>query len=1298
MLTSCTIVDVHFPHLTVEQTLKFAVASRTPRVRVNGISRKDYEDYLFELLVTVFGLTHTSQTKVGNDYVRGISGGQRKRVSIAEALAARASVYCWDNSTRGLDSSTALEYTQAIRASTNFLGNVGIVAIYQAGENIYEVFDKVTILYGGRQVYFGPTENAKKYFEEMGWECPSRQSTPEFLTAVTDPAGRSARPGFEHKVPRTALEFEQYWHNSPEFQAVLTEIDAYENANQRDTTLDRFHKASTVVDKMKRQRANSRYMLTFPAQIILGVKRGMQRVMGDSSYAVINFCSPIFQAFVVASMFWKSSSTTSGAYSRGGALFFTVLLNVLAGLAEVNNSFAHRPILMKQKSYSFYHPAVESLQRQITDLPVKIIIYICFAVVTYFLANLNQTAGQFFFLLLIFSLTAFCTSALFQTIAAYCKDSSTANGISGLLLLIFILYSGYFIPLQTMHPWFKWISYLNPIRYGFEALMANEFHGREMVCDAFVPSGLGYENITLLNKVCMASGSKAGSATVIGDDYISIAYSYFWKNAWDNFGILVGFWIGLTVLCAIGTEFLQPMTGGGDVLLFKRGHLPENVEETEIPTSEELTAQLSNINGQNEPDIFSWQHVNFTVPVKGGTRKLLDDVQGFIKPGTMTALMGESGAGKTTLLNVLSQRINIGIITGDMFVNGRSVDESFQRRTGYVQQQDMHLAESTVRESLQFAARLRQHSATPDAEKMAYVEKIIDLLGMTNYSEAYVGAPGKGLNVEQRKKLSIGVELVAKPSLLLFLDEPTSGLDSQSAWSIISLMKSVAGAGQSILCTIHQPSATLFEQFDRLLLLKRGGRTVYFGDIGKSSEILTSYFQRNGSRACEPAENPAEYILDCIGSGATNNTEDWGDIWLNSVECANTTEEIEDLHVELRNRPTLEVTKAMKAKFATSYLTQLKLVYVRTMLQFWRSPVYIVNKFLLMIIGALMAGFSFWDIDHSLAGAQNAMFGVFLCILISAPLCIQILTFAEQSRDLYEVREAASNTFHWSTLLLGQWFSEIPYHLVFSTMYFCCFYFPIRYSTTASVAGYFYLIYCVMFQLYMTSFGLMMMYASPNSASAAVIISIAYTLLLSFAGVTQPVSLMPGFWTFLWKVSSHTYYVQSLLGIVLNERPVVCASDEYNYFNPPDGKNCGDFMKPYISNNGGYVKNPFDTSNCGYCKYTTGTDFLKTIDSAGSIKWRNFGFFFIYIIFNLVAMLALYYLLRVRVWQPPTWFNKLKEYLFHEKIEKVDEPAPPNLYILQPQDEAIAAEVDHQIEEHNFIIQVEGARQTKLHL
>lgn len=1267
---------MHFPHLTVEQTLKFAIACRTPKIRLNDMSRDEYEEYLFELLSTVFGLRHTRTTKVGNDFVRGVSGGERKRVSISEALAARASVYCWDNATRGLDASTALEYSHAIRAATNFMGNVGIVAIYQAGENIYEVFDKVTVLYNGRQVYFGPVERAKAYFVEMGWECPSRQSTPEFLTAVTDPNGRTPRAGFENKVPRTADDFETFWLNSADFKQLQQEIQTYESEHSREETLSRFADAAKV-DKMNHQRPRSRYMLTYRAQLALAAKRGFQRVAGDKAYTIINMVSTIFQALIMGSLFYSIPDSTTGAFSRGGVIFFALMYNALVALAEITNSFAKRPIIMKQKSYSFYHPSAEAVQNIASSLPIKMATMTCFSIIVYFLAQLNQKAGQFFFFFLILTVTAYCITAFFNMIATYTKDAETANAIAGIGVLMLVIYTGYMIPLPSMRKWFWWLNFINPLRYGFESMMANEFHGRKMPCDTLVPSGVGYENITLANQVCAFSGSVTGQSYVEGSEYIRVAYSYKWSHAWRNFGFLIAFWLLFVFLETVGAELINPVSAGGDMLLFKRGHMPSNIDESDeaVADAKDLENILSHTEG--EPDVFSWQNVSYTVPVPGGTRKLLDNVQGYVKPGTMTALMGESGAGKTTLLNVLSQRISVGVITGDMLVNGKPLDDSFKRSTGYVQQQDLHLATATVRESLQFAARLRQPAKTPDSEKMDYVEKIIRLLGMSPYAEAYVGAMGRGLNVEQRKKLSIGVELVAKPSLLLFLDEPTSGLDSQSAWAIVTFMRSLAEAGQSILCTIHQPSATLFEQFDRLLLLKKGGRTVYFGDIGENSSILTSYFERNGSRHCDASENPAEYILECIGAGATASTNaDWGDIWVNSPECANTTKEITQLHDDLRHRPAKQATKEMTAKYAAPFFTQFKYVYLRTMVQYWRSPSYIMSKFVLMTIGGLFIGFTFYRVKASVAGLQNGMFGVFLSIIISSPLSNQIENFAEASRDLYEAREAASNTFHWSTLLLSQLCCELPYHIFFSTIYFCCFYFPVHYATTAHIAGYFYFVYCIIFQLYYVSFALAIIYMSPDAPSAAVITSLLFSFMLSFCGVLQPVSQMPGFWTFMYKVSPYTYVIQSLIGVTLHDRHVTCEEKEYSIFQPPAGQTCGEFAGTFLQTSGGYIRNMDATSNCGYCKYSVGDEFLATVGIKYSYRWRNIGFLCAYIVFNLFAMLFLYYLFRVKNWdvEPKalTWFKNL----IGKGKKEEEEEEHKDIYALQEGDAAGAAQFD----------------------
>lgn len=295
---------------------------------------------------------------------------------------------------------------------------------------------------------------------------------------------------------------------------------------------------------------------------------------------------------------------------------------------------------------------------------------------------------------------------------------------------------------------------------------------------------------------------------------------------------------------------------------------------------------------------------------------------------------------------MLATRVTMGVVSGSMLVDGKPRDDSFQRKTGYVQQQDLHLATSTVREALNFSALLRQPSHYTTEEKLAYVDTVISMLSMEEYSDALIGVPGEGLNVEQRKRLTIGVELAARPQLLLFLDEPTSGLDSQTSWSICNLLEKLTKSGQAILCTIHQPSAMLFQRFDRLLLLAKGGKTVYFGEIGDNSNILVDYFVRNGAAGLPKGSNPAEYMLHVIGAAPGAHTEiDWPAVWQKSPEYQGVQRELVRLCSGENARAVAgKENPSNYAEFAAGMTTQMIEVTRRVFQQYWRSPSYIYSK------------------------------------------------------------------------------------------------------------------------------------------------------------------------------------------------------------------------------------------------------------------------------------------------------------------------------------------------------------------
>jgi ABC-type multidrug transport system ATPase subunit len=397
----------------------------------------------------------------------------------------------------------------------------------------------------------------------------------------------------------------------------------------------------------------------------------------------------------------------------------------------------------------------------------------------------------------------------------------------------------------------------------------------------------------------------------------------------------------------------------GGSLVFKRDKTSSTSDCHQLSTTnkvgnlEKTNTVNSQTNSETKRRVFNWSNITYEILVKGSSepRRLLDNVSGWVAPGTLTALMGSSGAGKTTLLDVLAQRTSIGVVGGDRRIDGEHLRGSFQRETGYVQQQDLHLGTSTVREALRFSAVLRQPHTTPIGEKYAYVEEIVNKLGMQSYGEALVGDSdlGEGLNVEQRKMLSIGVELVAKPSLLIFLDEPTSGLDSQSAYSIISLLRTLANDGQAILATVHQPSAVLFEEFDRLLFMATEGKTVYFGDLGRNSRTLLDYFERSGARPCADHENPAEYMLEIAGSKDLGH--DWHQIWKDSPEKKAVEQRILDIRRKGDEVPT--TVETFDGEFAAPLVQQLRLVTIRVFQQYWRSPSYIISKLALAILSSL---------------------------------------------------------------------------------------------------------------------------------------------------------------------------------------------------------------------------------------------------------------------------------------------------------------------------------------------------------
>lgn len=684
-------VDKHFPHLTVGQTLEFAATVRTPERRIQGLTRKEYAQYMVKVVMAAFGLSHTYNTKVGDDFVRGVSGGERKRVSIAEMLLAGSPISAWDNSTRGLDSATAFKFVESLRMVTELGDGICAVAIYQASQAIYDLFDKTTVLYEGRQIYFGPANQAKKYFEDQGWFCPARQTTGDFLTSITNPGERQAREGFENKVPRTSEDFEKAWLQSADYRALMSSIDDNEkefSGGKQETSVSQFRNRKNAM-QAKHVRPKSPYMISTWMQIKANTKRAYQRIWGDKSAQSAQIAAHSFIALIVGSAFFGNPQTTDGFFARGSVLFIAILMNALTAISEINSLYSQRPIVEKHASYAFYHPATEAIAGVLADIPIKFATAVVFNIILYFMAGLRREPGQFFLFFLITYISTFVMSAVFRTLAASTKTVSQAMGFSGVMVLILVIYTGFVIPQPSMHPWFAWLRWINPIFYAFEILVANEFHGHRFPCGpgSFVPP---FQPRVGTSFICAVAGAVKGEDTVGGDAFIAASYQYHWSHVWRNFGILIAFLVAFMILYFITTELNSSTSSTAEALVFQRGHVPDYLLKGGKKPAE--TEKDKEEDGEDVPlppqlDVFTWRNVVYDIPYKGAERRLLDHVSGWVKPGTLTALMGVSGAGKTTLLDVLAQRTTMGVITGDMLVSGKPLDDSFQRHTGYVQQQ-----------------------------------------------------------------------------------------------------------------------------------------------------------------------------------------------------------------------------------------------------------------------------------------------------------------------------------------------------------------------------------------------------------------------------------------------------------------------------------------------------------------------------------------------------------------------------------------------------------------------------------
>jgi ABC-type multidrug transport system ATPase subunit len=501
-------------------------------------------------------------------------------------------------------------------------------------------------------------------------------------------------------------------------------------------------------------------------------------------------------------------------------------------------------------------------------------------------------------------------------------------------------------------------------------------------------------------------------------------------------GILIAITVAYALIAAVGSEIMTFSSQGGGQIVYTRKPATAVQRGEGAQADVEKSAAVEGDNLALKPSTggpaLAW--TDFTVDI--GETRVIKDISAYLRPGDFIALCGASGAGKTTLLSALSQTSSVGVVGGSVTF-GRSAVE--QLNIGFAQQMDLHDGSATIREAFIFSALLRQPSYYTKQEKIAFADSVIDMLDLRPYQDALVGdmTNGLSLGVEITKRVTVGVELAARPKIL-FVDEPTSGLDSQSATHIVSLLRRLATQGQAVIVTIHQPSASVFQQFDRLLALSSDGRQIYFGD----SKEVVPYFARNGAQCPEDA-NVAEFVLETVGAGIKAKTEGggqstvWADVWQASPEAQQI---LADIHALRASGP--EQPDDQPANATASDLTQTLLLTQRILRNQWRNTNYMYSKIWVHVVCGLLAGFTFYNLGTSPSDLQNRLFSVFFIVFLVNSIVNTILARFFFARLFWEYREGPSKTYGWVALCAASILAELPGALVCGLLYWVLWYWP----------------------------------------------------------------------------------------------------------------------------------------------------------------------------------------------------------------------------------------------------------------
>ncbi|KAL0543693.1 hypothetical protein IC582_018796 [Cucumis melo] len=1084
-------------------------------ISVSGQRTNLFTDYVLKIL----GLDICADIIVGNEMRRGISGGQRKRVTTGEMLVGPAKGLFMDEISTGLDSSTTFQICKFMKQMVHIMDVTMIISLLQPAPETFELFDDVILLSEGEIVYQGPRENVLEFFEFMGFKCPERKGVADFLQEVTSKKDQE-QYWFKKSQPYRYVSVPEFIQGFKKFhigQRLNTELGV--PFDKRST-----HPAALVTQKYGL--SNWQLFKALFSREWLLMKR-------NSFIYIFKTVQITIMSLITMTVFFRTEmkpGTLAGGGKYLGALFFSLINMMFNGMAELALTITRLPVFYKQRDSLFFPGWAFGLPIWVLRIPLSLMESGIWIGLTYYTIGFAPAASRFFRQFLAYFGIHQMALSLFRFIAAAGRVQVIASTMGSFTLLIVFVLGGFIIAKGDIEPWMIWGYYISPMMYGQNAIVLNEFLDDRWNQPSSNP---------------LLTGTTVGKVILASRDFYTTNKMY-----WICVGALFAFSFLFNLLFIMALTFLNPLGDSRSAIADEANDKKNN------PYSASRGIQMQPIKSSNaannsnstekkgmvlpfQPLSLAFNHVNYYVDMPAEMKsqgidddrlQLLRDVSGAFRPGVLTALVGVSGAGKTTLMDVLAGRKTGGYIEGSINISGYPKNqETFARVSGYCEQNDIHSPHLTVYESVLYSAWLRLPSSVNTETRKMFVEEVMELVELNPLREALVGLPGiDGLSTEQRKRLTIAVELVANPSII-FMDEPTSGLDARAAAIVMRTVRNTVDTGRTVVCTIHQPSIDIFESFDELFLMKRGGQVIYAGSLGHQSHKLIEYFESvPGVPKIKDGYNPATWMLEVTASSVETQLDvDFADIYANSALYQRN----QELIAELSEPPPGSQDLHFPTKYSQTFTVQFKACFWKWYRSYWRNPRYNAVRFFMTVMIGLLFGLIFWnkgsktDKEQDLRNFLGAMYAAILFLGASNASAIQPVVSIE--RTVF-YRERAAGMYSPLPYAFSQVAIEVIYNAIQTIIYALLLFSMMGFEWKASNFFWFYYFILMCF-VYFTMFGMMIIALTPGPQIAAIAMSFFLSFWNLFSGFMVPRPQIPIWWRWYYWLSPIAWTINGLV-------------------------------------------------------------------------------------------------------------------------------------------------------------------------